>query len=330
MDYFVILIIRSAEEVKYRFIKGGSMKKIIQFIRKWILIFFIMSLFAFGLGRVMPVSPVQILLASQQLPETTENIQALEREWGLDKPIYEQYIKWISHLLKGDLGKSLISKQDIKQDMARKIPYSIAIGLGGVLIGAVLSFFLGYLSALEENGFWDIFTRGISLVNQTIPTFILAVILIYFIGVKYKLVRIFTGGNTVSVLLAIFFVAFSNIGSLSRTVRSHFKKVMEETYIKFTISRGFEPGRVLLTEGYRPVLIGLISAIISKFSWVIGGTAVVEFIFTIPGMSYFLVESMGKRDYNVIQSYIMFIVLWMFFVHLFFGIVLRFLDRRYI
>lgn len=81
-------------------------------------------------------------------------------------------------------------------------------------------------------------------------------------------------------------------------------------------------------HGWRPALYGLVSAMIARFAWVLGGSSVMEFIFTIPGISYFLVDSMKARDYMVLQTYILVLIIWMFFVHLILGLVLRILDVR--
>lgn len=297
-------------------------------LMKWILIFFIVSIFIFGIVRFLPVTPAEMLLFSYNLPQTEENIKNLEVEWGLDKPIIYQYINWIVHFTQGDWGISYMTKRSVKEEMLSRAPYSLVVGLGGIIISAILSILLGYLASLKENGVWDKITRLMSLICQTVPAFIFSIIIVYFLGVKLKLVKFFTGNGVASILIATLMVSFYSLGSLSRVVRSHFREIMNETYIVFAISRGFSPGYVLFRHGIKPVLYGLISTLISKFSWAIGGTAVVEFVFGIPGLSNFLVESIRYRDYNVIQSYILFIAIWMFVVHVTLNGVLRILDVR--
>lgn len=246
----------------------------------------------------------------------------------MDKPITIQYLKWLRQLAQGNLGTSILTKQDIKTEMIRRIPFSFAIGFGGLLIAAVISFYLGYKAALKDNGFYDILTSSLAVINQTVPIFILAVILIYFIGVKYKLIKFFNGSANIKLLIAMSIIAINNIGAISRIVKTHFKLILKEPYFIFAVSRGFSPKQALLKEGFKPALIGLISAIISKFAWVVGGSAAIEFVFAIPGISFFLIESITRRDYNVIQSYILIIALWLLFVHIFFELILKLLDKR--
>ncbi|MDY2737604.1 ABC transporter permease, partial [Intestinibacter sp.] len=209
-----------------------------------------------------------------------------------------------------------------------KLPYSLTIGMGGVISSAFIAFFLGYLAALKDNGIADKITRFLSLFALTVPNFIISVIIIYFIGVKFKLTKFFTGDGRSSVIVATALISFYLVGRFSRIVKTHFREQINQSYIKFAISRGFKKELVLLKHGYKPVLYGLLSIVISNFAWVLGGSSVLEFAFGIPGISYFLINSLKANDYYVIQSYIMVIVIWMFFVHLIFNEVLRALDVR--
>ena len=300
----------------------------IKIIIKYIALLFIMSVALFILTRFLPVGPIDLLLQQLELAPTVENKRVIAAQLGLDKPLYIQYVKWIEAFIKGDWGRSLITKQDIRAEIFKAMPYSLTLGLGGITLAAVLGFFAGYLAALKKRGFFDRFTAAISLFSQSIPTFILSVIIIYYIGVKYKLAKIFTGDIRVKITLAILMVMLSSVGSIARIMRKHFLDIKKQSYIRAEVARGFLYRQVLLSSGLRPALIGLCSAMISKFSWVIGGTAVVEFVFAVPGVSFFLVNSIAQRDYNVIQSYMFFIVLWMLMVHLVFLVLIRALGAR--
>lgn len=275
----------------------------------------------------MPISPVTLYLEHKQIPNTEENVRIVKREWGLDEPVTVQYGKWMGHFLRGDWGRSYLSKLDVREEMTRRMPYSLAVGMGGVVLSGILSFVAGFLASMKEGGFWDRFTRVVTVLTQSIPSFILAIVVIYVIGVKYKLVKIFTGSALPGVLIATCLVALYQFGSLSRIVCRHFRNTLEKTYIKAYITRGFSLPRILWRYGYHDSLYGLLAAMVAKFSWVLGGTAVVEFIFTIPGVSGFLVDSVAARDYTVIQSYIMVITLWMFFVHGIFNLWMRYLRK---
>ena len=300
----------------------------LKLVSKYILMLFLMSIAVFIITRNLPQGPADMLLDQLRLPPTEENIERIEELWGLNRPLPVQYFTWIRAFAGGDWGRSLIGNQDIRSEIFRGIPYSVGIGAGGVLVSAFLGFWAGFFSSLKKNDFFDRLTRFFALFAQTIPVFLLSVVIIYIVGVQFQLTKIFTGSIAVKMLLSVAMVSFGSFGSIARTMRTHFTAIREQPYIRAEISRGGLPDEVLLRSGLRPALIGLCSSLISKFSWVIRGTAVVEFVFSVPGVSFFLTNSIAQRDYNVIQSYLFFVVLWMMCVHLFFSVIMRMLGAR--
>lgn len=300
-----------------------------KYILKWLGIMFILSVITFLIVRFIPVSPVDMLLQHYNLPLTEENRKLLTSYYKLDQSLFKQYIVWIKDFLKGNWGISFITKLPVKEEMLRRLPYSLIIGLGSLFLSIILSFFLGYLAAIKEKGFFDKMTRTISILTLSIPSFIIAIFIIYYFGVKTQLIKFFIGGKFYGILFSIIIIlVLYQVGNLSRIVRDTFVEMKEETFVKFYLIRGFNINYILLRHCYKPALYSLFSASISKFSSVVGGSAVVEFSFVIPGISYFLIGSIVNRDYNVIQAYIFLICIYMFFVHLVFDFLLRFLREK--
>ena len=128
--------------------------------------------------------------------------------------------------------------------------------------------------------------------------------------------------------MAIILTALYAAGSMSRIVRQGFREEMGKSYVKFAVSRGIPKETVLFRHAYKPVLASLISSIITRCAYVFGGSTVLEFAFTIPGMSTMLVSAMDSRDYNIMQVYILVVVIWMFFVHLILNVVLKGLNVK--
>ena len=165
--------------------------------------------------------------------------------------------------------------------------------------------------------------------SQTVPVFLLILITIYFLGVKLQIMKFFTNVTPAGIIVAIIFVAFPMIGPMSRAVRVHFKETAESMFMQYYTIRGYDSKKALLKYGSRPALYGLFSIAISKFSSVLGGATVVEFAMALPGLSTFLIESISRRDYPMVQSYIMILVLWMFLVNVVFEFVMgRILKRE--
>lgn len=169
-------------------------------------------------------------------------------------------------------------------------------------------------------------TRFISVVSQAVPNFIAAILVIYCLGVRFKMVKFFTGGNVPGVFAAIFLNCLYSVGGLSRVTYAHFREQMNQAYVVFAVSRGFPREYVLIRHAFKPVLSSILSVILSRLDWIAGGSATLEFAFGIPGISYFLVDSMQAKDYYVLQSYVMVIMLWMFLAHVVLGSLMRWLN----
>ncbi len=304
------------------------MKKILIYLLKWIIIFFVASILIFAAVRMMPSTPVDKWLEAYHLPHTEENEAYLNEKMGLNDPPVKQYVKWIGNFLRGDWGVSIVSGEDIRDRFFDKMPYSFSIGILGLLIGASAAFILGYRSALNNGGICDKLTTFMTIFSQSVPMFIISILIINAFGVRLKIASFFTGDGHYAIAAAIALTALYSIGGLSRVVRSAFREEMGKSYVKFMVSRGFERNVVLRRHAYKPALSSLISSVITRFAGVFGGSTVLEFAFAIPGLSTMLVSAMDSRDYNILQTYILVVVIWMFFVHLILNLVLRLIGAR--
>ena len=188
------------------------MKNVIAFLVKWLLIFAVASVMIFGVVRLMPSTPVEQWLTSFNLPHTKENVAKVTALMGLDQPLPVQYFAWLRNFFKGDWGLSLISHVSIRDTFIQKLPYSVSIGLSGILISAVLAFFLGYRAALHIGGVCDRLSAALAVFSQSIPSFITSVFIIYFLGVKLKAVKFFTGSVRNAMISAILITAIYQLG----------------------------------------------------------------------------------------------------------------------
>ena len=304
------------------------MKNAVNFLLRWLFIFLTGSVIAFLIVRAMPVSPVDYMLEAHKLPRTEENIAFFAHKLGLDGPLWFQYVIWMKDFLQGDWGVTLSTGLDIKAQFLRKMPWSFCIDGVGIILSSILSFFCGYRAALRPRGICDRISSALAVLSQSVPNFITTIVIIYFFGVKFRLVRFFTGNGIFSLLMAIALTTLYSAGGLTRIVRRAFREEMDKSYVRFAVSRGFSKEEVLFHHASRPVICRLISAVSSNFAFLFGGSTVLEFAFAIPGVSYFLVDSMNSRDYTVMQSYILVVILWMFFVHLILNLLLQLIDVR--
>ena len=305
------------------------MNKYVKLILKWILVFFATSIVAFAIVRITPGSPVDITLNRLGLPRTAENIKVIEKQYHFDEPLVQQYFSWMKDFLSGEWGKSYLTQSSLKSEIISRLPLSFGLGMGGILLTMLLSFWIGYKASLDDKGKYNYISRALTLMSQTVPVFLLILITIYFLGVKLQIMKFFTNVTPAGIIVAIIFVAFPMIGPMSRAVRVHFKETAESMFMQYYTIRGYDSKKALLKYGSRPALYGLFSIAISKFSSVLGGATVVEFAMALPGLSTFLIDSISRRDYPMVQSYIMILVIWMFLVNIVFEFIMgRILKRE--
>lgn len=296
-------------------------------ISRQLILFWLSSVAIFVVTRALPRTPMQVYLEQRGLPVTQQSLASLSQEWGLDGSPVHQYVNWITGFFTGNWGTSIASGTPVRHELLSRLPLSLTIGLGGVGLATFLALPLGMNAGLGRRG-WSTFSNAVTLLSQAVPSFLVCTLIIDVLGVRLGLIPFYNLEPWQATIAPTLVVGLYSLGQLSRVTSAHVRQVLDEPYMVAAISRGFPTRSALWHDGWRPVAYGLLSTVISKMAWVIGGTAVVEYVFAVPGMSYYVISSISARDYQVVQSYLMLLVLWMFGVHLVIDFCLLRLDPR--
>lgn len=286
------------------------------------------SVAAFALLHAVPGDPVIITLSVQNLPVTPETVAAMRAEWGLDRPLVQQYAHWLAGFLSGDWGMSFRTSQPILDEFARRLPVSMALGFGGLALAVLVALPLGFAAACRPRGLADRVARAITVLTQAVPSFWLGLVAIWLAAVELGLLEAFTGPLGERLVLPILIIGLYSMGSLTRVYRTELLAAAETPMFRTARAKGLSRASALWRHCHRRSLFGLMAALTPEFGWVIGGTAVTEVVFGLPGISHFLVESIGARDYFVLQAYIFVIAIWMLAVFGAAGLAGRLLDPR--
>ncbi|WP_419777087.1 ABC transporter permease [Malaciobacter marinus] len=246
---------------------------------------------------------------------TKESIEQLKAVYGLDKPLYLQYFSWLSAILQLDFGISFASGTMVKNEIITRLPITLILNISSMVLIFILSLYLGIKSAFSKSKLFDKFTTQLSLLSFSMPSFYLALILILVFSVNLELFPI-AGLHSVAndgslnyyldflwhLIMPIFVIVFAGIGSLTLYVRSLVIEILKSDYIFFAKARGLSKKQLLryyiLPNLYPPVitLLGL------SLPAIIGGSVILESIFSIDGMGLLFYKSALAHDYPVIMG----------------------------
>ncbi|WP_420405595.1 ABC transporter permease [Nisaea sp.] len=264
----------------------------------------------FVLLRLTPGDPVEVFLAQVNVGSGPEVVAAYRAQWGLDRPLAAQFLRWLHGFLIFDWGVSFETGRSVAADFSARLPYSLAIGAGGMVLAASGGFTLGFFAACRQGGLADLLSRGLAIAGQSLPAFAVGLVLLWVLGVELRWIDAFGGGPVERVLLPMLLVACFSIGSMSRLTRSGFVEVKQSTYFRTALAKGRSYADALWVHGRVAGLLTLIAGLAPELAWMVGGTAVSEIVFGVPGISERVVQAVAFRDYTVLQTYVALVALW--------------------
>lgn len=257
-----------------------------------------------------------------------ESVVRLRRIMGLDKPVYVQYLVWLGHALKADLGVSQINQQGVFSLVIEKFPATLGLAALGIGLSLLISIPAGILSALRRGSWLDHLTRLGAMIGFCVPRYWLAVLLILFFAVHW---RIFPpagyGGLRFAVLPALA-VALTLAAVQMRFLRSSLLEIIAQDYIRTAHAKGVAHRAVVLHHALKNALIPFITVAGLEFGNLLGGLVVVEQIFSWPGVGWLMVQSIVHRDYAVVQGAVLLIATSFVTVNLLVDVAYAALDPR--
>ena len=265
---------------------------------------------AFLMIRVLPGDPAAIMAQARGFAASPALIAEYRAAWGLDRPLAEQFAGWLMHFLSGDWGRSLASGQPVFDEFVRRTPWSLAIGCGGLGLAVLAGFGLGYRAALKPGGLAERATQLLAVIGQSLPAFAVGLVLLWLLAAEWQVLRPLSGGVAERLLLPVLLVALFSLGSISRVARTAFAEAAAAVWMRTALAKGLSPAAALWGHGRRHAALTVLAAVTPELAWVIGGTAVAEVVFGIPGLSDAVVDAVGARDYTVLQAYIALVALW--------------------
>jgi peptide/nickel transport system permease protein len=314
------------------------------------------TLVTFVLSHAVPADPISAHLGqSAQLdPET---VAAFKREWGLDRPLHEQYFAYLDSLRQGKLGRSIVSKRPVEQDLAQYLPNTVLLATAAIVFAVVLGVPLGVISAVKRNAPIDHLVRAISLIGVSMPVFWLALVSLFIfyykldwlpgpgmIGSKFIAPPSVTGFLPVDALVAgksdIFWdslhhlilpslvLSSFSIGLIARVTRSSMLEILSQDYMRTARAKGLKERVVITTHALRNALIPTITVIGLAYGNQLGGAVLTETIFSWPGIGRYAYQAASSMDFPAVMGVTMLIATLYIGVNLIVDVLYGVLDPR--
>jgi peptide/nickel transport system permease protein len=260
------------------------------------------TLLAFLFMQLLPGDPITILTGGKASPET---IAALREKFGLDKPVYIQYLLFLGNAMRGDLGNSILQKTPVVELVLERVwPTLFLLGYGG-LIAVLLTIPLSILSAMRADQPVDHGIRISGMVTFAMPSFWLGLLLILLFGLKLDWFPIAGWGDGFFGHFYYLFLPSLTIGIflapiLILSLRSSLLEIMGAEYVEAARAKGLKPRRIMVKHVLRNALIPTVTILAVNIGWLVGGSVVIETVFSIPGLGLLLIRSVLYRDYPTI------------------------------
>ena len=282
------------------------------------------TFFAYLLSYLSPTDPATRYFTDHGVVPSPEQLAAKRHELGLDRPFLEQYGSWLASVFQGDLGESYKSGRSVAGSLMRSLPFTLALTGTSMLLTLLISVPLGLFCASHKDGVVDNIVRVGTYLFCSLPTFFVALLLLYVLSVQLHLLPVRSTPDLAGIIMPTLAMALPLSAWYVRQVRTVALEQLDSGYVDGLRSRGISERRILYKHVLRNSLVPLLALIGISIGSLLGGTAIVESIFNWPGVGNLSVAAISARDYPIVQGY----ALLMAIVYLVVNYLMDFVSRR--
>ncbi len=286
----------------------------------------------FFVVRVIPGDPATAALGDYA---SKEAVEALRERMGLNDPLYVQYFRFLSDLVRGDLGKSMITGKEISELVRQVLPYTLELTITAIFIGAILGVPIGIYTARHVNTSIDYAGRVGSLAGLSVPAFYLGILIMLLFAYKIQLFPAVGGGdlkdlksNLSHLVLPALTLGLIMTASVTRLTRSAMLNVLKDDYVRTARSKGLSEQVVVFRHALRAALVPIVSIIGIWAASLVADSVLTETVFARPGLGKMLVSAILQRDYTLLQSVMVIYALFVVGINLVTDIIYSFVDPR--
>ncbi len=288
-------------------------------------VLFGVTLVAFSLLHLVPGDPAEILAGQEATKEVIDRIRA---EYGLDKPMAIQYLRFVGNTVRGDLGISIQSRHPVNELLFQRLAFTLQLSLASILVASTIGLLAGIISSTRQYSVFDTASMLGALFGISMPIFWLGILLILVFAVKlHWLPSGGTGGLRHLVLPAIA-LGSASAAVIARMTRASMLEVARQDYIRTARATGYRERVVIFRHGLKNAMIPVLTVFGLEFGYMLGGAVLTETVFSLPGIGRLLVEGIFMRDYPVVQGAMMAVATTFVLVNLLTDVAYAFFDPR--
>lgn len=305
-------------------------KQILARIGQIIIVLLGISFITFALIMLSPGDPVrQMIAGNEDIMVSQAEIDALRHELGLDKPFIFQYLDWLGRAVQGNFGFSYMVKKPVVEQLMESLPATVILALASTIFMLVVSIPAGIYSAVKRNSVFDYFVRALTFVGVSVPNFWMGLMLLWIFGLKLGMFPIVGGSVTPqNLVLPALTLGIVMASKYTRQVRATVLEELNQDYVVGARARGMSESHILWKEVLPNAMLPLITLLGLSFGNLLGGAAVVEIVFSWPGLGYLAVQSIIYRDFQLVQGIVLWIALMYMIINLIIDASYNRLDPR--
>ncbi|HUN10119.1 MAG TPA: ABC transporter permease [Aggregatilineales bacterium] len=285
---------------------------------------FVVSLVVFFMVRLRG-DPISVM-APPTFSE--EQVARLREAWGFDKPLIEQYVLFITKAITGDFGQSIQARRPAMELVFERLGNTYLLASAAAILGVVIALPLGILSAVKRNSLIDLISSAFASLGNAMPNFWLGLMLIIIFSVNLRILPAFGALEPAAIIMPAVTLAVGTAARLSRITRSSMLEVLNQDYIRTAYSKGLSDRRVLYQHALRNALIPIVTVFGLQLGWLLGGSVIVESVFSWPGLGRLMIESINVRDITVVQAGLLWFALSFLVINFVIDLLYVYLDPR--
>lgn len=283
--------------------RRSIVRRVLQFIPVLLGITFL----AFLLIYLSPSDPVSVRMSAGGISVSPEIMESMRRSMGLDRSLLIQYGDWLWNILHGNMGKSYITDADVLDQILKALPYTLKMAGASLLLTLCISIPVGILTAAMQNSKFDYVVRVMAFVGNALPNFIIALCLMFIFSYRLGWIPVLATTKPIGLVLPALTLALVMSSRYIRQIRAAMLDELSKGYVVGLRSRGLSETTILYKNALKNIMVTVITLTGISLGSLLGGTVIVETVFTWPGLGSLIMEGISQRDYPVVQA----VIVWM-------------------